>query len=218
MENEQLSYNLDIHYVLVSKHLQNFDNEFLSIIKNYKTSSDKDGVGLIGEYLNKLYCTLFTLRYGLDAKDSIAVNLVAKYVYEIFIDFFYIFKDGSTESARIKDFFDYEKNPEKGDWTKVNRADRIAEIDENFLVTHKGYYSRLNKHAHPSIFSLFVNRRGLDFEKWMIFSSVLMIISTIIMILNHSKTLTHFDFSHEKLSALSSENIRLSNLISPKSE
>lgn len=215
MENEHVLYKSDPDYLSISRHLEKFDKEFKLLIGDYKFKEERNGERLIMEYLSKLYCSLFTLKYALDTKDSLAVSLVSKYVYEIFIDFFYIFGNDLTEGQFVKDFFAYENTPDEKDWTKVQRYQRIEIIDKTFLGAHKAYYSRLNNHAHPSIHSLFTHRKGIVFEKWIIFSSVLMVISTIIIILKHKKTLDYFKFNLEKINSISEENSQLSKKVSP---
>lgn len=219
MAEYHLEYLSDPKYLLVSQHLEEFDVFLKSTISKYSFIKEENSERLVQEYLNKLYCTLFTLRYSLEAKDSLGINLLAKYVYEIFIDFNYIFKDSKFEDDLVERFFGYKNTPDEHDWIDKSRSQRAKEaLGEDFLVTHKPYYSRLNNHAHPSIFSFFANRSGLELEKWIILSTTVMIINTIIQILEHPTTKLYFKYSEQDLKDISSKNTKISSIISPRKD
>lgn len=207
--NDQQAYHTNSHYLLISSHLKDFDTELRSIIQRNKFIDQKNAERLIKEYLNKLYCILYSLEYALTLKDSLVISLISKYVYEIFVDFQYIFGNPGHKEERVGEFFAFEANPEKRDWTSSSRSERAEEISDNFLKTHKSYYSRLNNNAHPSIHSLYINRRGIEFEQWFIFSSVLMVISTILIVLKDPETLKYIKFDSHKLNKFSVTNSNL---------
>jgi len=140
----------------------------------FDTSTDELAVGR--EFANRFYSNIVSLQNQLITKDSLASVLIHRYNHEMFLDFFYIFS--SNHKKRLLE------NPTLQSWrgsgTKVKDVRNHVPSwisDQNSLMK---IYKTFSDMSHPNIISMQHNRKGQEYEFWVISDCIALSIFEII--------------------------------------
>lgn len=140
---------------------------------------------LLWEVFNKVFTILVTLENSLHTKDSLTIQLIARYSYELMIISAYILLDRTKTENRARDFLTFNQYKDaKRAWTDKTYAQMLEDIpDKNRFASHKKHYRALSNYAHPTMDSFLLNRKGQDIEFLMALSTTLLTIGTIVEVI-----------------------------------
>ncbi len=188
----------------------------------FDTSTDE--LAVAREFANRFYSNIISLQNQLITKDSLASVLIHRYNHEMFLDFFYIFSSNDVVD-RVDEFLNYKqvlnKKPETQSWrrsaVKISEARMYVPPWISDQVSLKKVYKTFSKMSHPNIISMQHNRKGEEYEYWVISDSIALSIFEIIqcfsydpfmeMIASRIDTIHFPDFSrhHDSITKILSE-------------
>ncbi|MFT6829786.1 MAG: hypothetical protein ACJAV6_000621 [Candidatus Paceibacteria bacterium] len=205
MKKEQIDYYNNGQYKEIDLLLKAYNTFLFNTINGVTFTEGENENRLIQEYLNKIYSLIISVQNQVDNKDSLSLSLYTKYIYELLVDFLYIFSEKEKVDEKIELFFKFGKETHEIKWHKSQirqKSEKIKHTDFDNL--HGIFYKTINKFTHPSIFSLLVNRRGTNKEIEHISLCTNTICRFLIIILEHERVNKYFEINKIDL-----ENLKL---------
>ncbi|MFT6361514.1 MAG: hypothetical protein ACJA2Z_000507, partial [Candidatus Paceibacteria bacterium] len=93
MKKEQIDYYNNGQYKEIDLLLKAYNTFLFNTINGVTFTEGENENRLIQEYLNKIYSLIISVQNQVDNKDSLSLSLYTKYIYELLVDFLYIFSE-----------------------------------------------------------------------------------------------------------------------------
>lgn len=145
------------------------------------STNDISSERLVWEFYNKIFTILVSLENSIRLKDSLSANLMARFTYETFVTFAYIYTDPAQREDRVKAFLNFEQSVSMDrTWSGKTFTQMLESVPKPERYTfHKQHYRTLSNLAHPTLNSFYLNRKGQDIEFAQILTTTCLTLTTI---------------------------------------